>query len=293
MAKLTTTNFEAGEVTDRAATNTKFSAVQTATQTINEENVRSEGIDRRTLSTSRSEPLVYFAYDDRDATAVTSHTGQTGESHVVLSNVAINTGGSPPVVTDGDLVRIHFTAFLKEIDDANYATFGAAGNSAGSRTFNPADAIGIVFFPTWQLSGGGAFVPLTNEASWTASLTAPANILIDNSSNKSDSIAFCSMEGFLLGGDCDARRQVHGCWNYKHTGANITIHQMQLNFRGPMVYQWESGGGGSRAFHAPQWGAGRYASNCLDIPSAPTSAGEFIVVIENAQLSLMIMRGDS
>lgn len=293
MAKLTTTNFEAGELTDKAATNTKFAAVETATQTLNEENVRSEGIDRRNLAANRDEPLVYFAYDDRDATAATTHAGQTGESHVVLSNVAINTGVNQPVVTAGDLVRIHFTAFLKEIDDGPYATYGAAGNNGGPRAGNPADAIGIVFFPTWQLSGGGAFVPLTNEASWTASLTAPANILIDNSSNKSDSIAFCSMEGFLLATDCDARRQVHGCWNYKHTGASITIHQMQLNFRGPMVYEWESGGGGSRVFHAPQWGAGRYAATCMDIPSAPTTPGEFTVVVENAQLSLMIMRGDS
>jgi hypothetical protein len=292
MAKLTTTNFEAGEPTNRTATNTKFSAVQTATQTINEENVRSEAIDRRQLQSPRQEPIVYVAYDDRAPAAATTHAAQTGATHVELSNVAINPVAPQPIVTAGDLVRIHFTAFLHNIDDPDYATYGAAGTAATSGV-NPADAIGVVFFPTWQLSGGGALVPLPNEASWTASLVAPANITIDSSNNKSDSIAFCSMEGAPLGGGCQSLRQVHGCWNYKHTGASITIHGLRLNFRGPMAYRWDPAGAGSRVFHAPVWGTGQYGNLIMDIPGTPTVAGQFVIQISNAQLSLMIMRGDS
>ena len=45
MSTISTTNFEAGETTNRTDANNKFSAVATATGSINEENVRSEGID--------------------------------------------------------------------------------------------------------------------------------------------------------------------------------------------------------------------------------------------------------
>ena len=294
MAKLTTTNVDAGDTTGAVATNNAFIAVETATAAgaVNEDNVRSEGIDRRTLASfasGRREPIVFVEYDDRDNAAATTHASQTGVGHIVLTNVALDMTAAPVTVTAGDLVRIHYTAFLTLIDDGQYATFGAAGNSGGlNRPFNPADAIGIVFFPTWQLSGGGAFTQLTNEADWDAALVAPAGITINNTTAKSDSIAFCSMEGYLDTGDCIAARQVHGCWNYKHTGGDITLHQIQLNFRGPMVYQYT---GGNRVFYAPVWNTGRYEVTCMDIPQSPDTT--FSVTIGNAQLSLMVMRGDS
>ena len=296
MSTISTTNFEAGDTTDRTDANNKFSAVATATGSINEENVRSEGIDRRTLTSvasGRTEPIVFIDYDDRDNTAATTHTLQTGECSVVLSNVALNMTSSPVTVKAGDLIRIHYTAFLTSINDGPYATYGAAGEDGGPRTNNPADAIGVVFFPTWQLSSGGAFSALTNEANWLSSLTAPDGIAINNTTAKSDSIAFCSMEGYL-NSDCFPVRQIHGCWNYKHTGADITLYQIQLNMRGPMVYQYT---GGNRVFYAPSWGAGRYARTCMNIPSsAPAPAPvitDFTIVVGNAQLSLTVMRGDS
>lgn len=290
MSTISTTNFEAGETTNRTDANNKFSAVATATGSINEENVRSEGIDRRTLATvasGRTEPIVFIDYDDRNNSAATTHAAQTGASSVVLSNVALDMTSSPVTVKAGDLIRIHYTAMLTSINDGAYATFGAAGNDGGSRASNPADAIGVVFFPTWQLSSGGAFSALTNEANWLSSLTAPAGITINNTTAKSDSIAFCSMEG-VLDTNCFPNRQVHGCWNYKHTGADITLYQIQLNMRGPMVYQYT---GGNRVFYAPTWNALRYEVTCMDIPASP--ATNFSIVVGNAQLSLTVMRGDS
>jgi hypothetical protein len=297
MSTISTTNFEAGDTTDRTDANNKFSAVATATGSINEENVRSEGIDRRTLTSvasGRTEPIVFIDYDDRDNSAATTHAAQTGEASVVLSNVALDMTSSPVTVTDGDLIRIHYTAFLTSINDGPYATYGAAGEDHGGATAsNPADAIGVVFFPTWQLSSGGAFSALTNEANWLSSLTAPDGIAINNTTAKSDSIAFCSMEGYL-NTDCFPVRQIHGCWNYKHTGADITLYQIQLNMRGPMVYQYT---GGNRVFYAPSWGAGRYARTCMNIPFSAAAPApvitDFTIVVGNAQLSLTVMRGDS
>ena len=67
MSKIINDNFIAGETVSLADTNAKFSDIETATATINEQNVRSEGVDRRTLkahtySTGRMEPLVYMDY---------------------------------------------------------------------------------------------------------------------------------------------------------------------------------------------------------------------------------------
>lgn len=306
MSTISTTNFEAGETTNRTDTNNKFSAVQTATGSINEDNTRSEGVDKRQLaahaySTGRMEPIVYVDYTTNCTSAITSntYTNEDGTDAFYISHgdgLHLNwTGpGVGPdggiVVKAGDLVRIHFDIFLSKINDAGYASNGPAGPATGSRTNNRPDAIGILFFPLWRINGG-AFTQLANEADLDASLTAPASITFNNVANtKVDSVAFCSMEGYL-DTDCYPARTVHGTWNYVHTGADITINEIKLYCRGPMVYQWDAGGGGSRVFHAPVWGAGRYANNYLDIPAA--GGTNFDITLSNGHLGAVIMRGDS
>ncbi len=307
MSTISTTNFEAGDTTDRTDANNKFSAVATATGSINEENVRSEGIDQRQLaphiySTGRMEPVVYADYTTNCISTITSntYTNEDGTDAFYISHgdgLHLNwTGpGVGPdggvIVKEGDLVRIHFDIFLSKIDDAGYATNGPAGPNTTSRVNNRPDAIGILFFPMWRINGGGSFTPLTNEADLDASLTAPASITFNNVANtKVDSVAFCSMEGYL-DTDCFAARTVHGSWNYVHSGADITINEIKLYCRGPMVYQWDAGGGGSRVFHAPVWGTGRYATPYLDIPAGGGS--NFDITLSNGHLGAVIMRGDS
>lgn len=300
MSTISTTNFEAGETTNRTDANTKFTAVATATASINEENVRSEGVDKRQLaahgySGGRMEPVVYIDYETNCAATITSntYTNEDGTDAFYISHggglhidwSALTGGGV--VVKAGDLVRIHFDIFLSKIDDAGYASNGPAGPNTTSRVNNRADAIGILFFPLWKINGG-SFTQLANEADLDASLTAPASINFNNTANtKVDSVAFCSMEGYLQT-DCFAARTVHGTWNYVHTGADITINEIKLYCRGPMVYQWT---GGSRVFHAPVWGTGRYANDYLDIPAAGGS--NFDITLSNGHLGATVMRGDS
>lgn len=300
MSTLTTTNFEAGDTTDVAATNTKFTAVANATAAINEENVRSEGIDRRQLadhdySAGRMEPVVYTDYTTNCISAITSnaYTLKDGTDAFYISHGdglhldwnALDDGGV--VVKAGDLVRIHFDIFLSQINDPGYATNGPAGPLGSGKDNNRADAIGILFFPVWKINGG-AFTQLANEADLDASLVAPASIPFNNTANtKVDSIAFCSMEGYL-DTNCFPARSVHGTWNYIHSGADITINEIKLYCRGPMVYQWT---GGSRVFHAPVWGTGRYGNPYLDIPAS--GIANFSITLSNGHLGSMIMRGDS
>jgi hypothetical protein len=303
MSTISTTNFEAGETTNRTDTNNKFSAVQTATGSINEGNTRSEGIDKRQLaahsySTGRMEPVVWVDYTTNCTSSITSgvYSNQDGTDAFYISHgdgLHLNwTGpGVGPdggvVVKAGDLVRIHFDIFLSQINDPGYASNGPAGPTGAGRVNNRPDGIGILFFPLWKINGG-SFTQLANEADLDASLTAPASISFNNTANtKVDSVAFCSMEGYLQT-NCFPARTVHGTWNYIHTGADITINEIKLYCRGPMVYQWT---GGSRVFHAPVWGTGRYANGYLDIPAA--GGTNFNISLSNGHLGAVIMRGDS
>tara|TARA_R110002051_G_scaffold324613_1_gene422693 strand:+ start:765 stop:1673 length:909 start_codon:yes stop_codon:yes gene_type:complete len=302
MSTITTTNFEAGDTADRAATNTKFSSVQTATATINEENVRSEGIDKRQLathaySTGRMEPLVHIDTANNLNSGViedTVYSGQNGTQKfeldgdpggaahppLVLSLTGL-TGGHLAIAT-GDLIRIHYTIYLKSHSDGEFASCGQ--NIAGSPG-NPADGVGLVIFPTWKLTGGGAHEMFPNEVNLINNFGPGAGVTVNNTTSKADSISFVSMEGAAdaadNGGDCV--RMVHGSWNYVADQA-YTVYELKLYGRGPMVYQ------GDRQLYVPTWGAGRYAPAYMRIPFAGTT---FNFTMSNGQLSIMVMRGDS
>ena len=293
MSTVNSTNEVPGDVTNAVSVNTKFTNVNTASGAINEENVRSEGVDRRNLAGASDVPLAAVEYTTNSISTVpagTVYAAQTGVNFFPITHgdgLLIDMNAAPVTIKDGDLVRIHFNIFLNSIDDAQYGTYGPAGPTSAGRAENPPDAIGMLFFPMWKINGGGAFTVLPNEADFNSVIVAPAGIRINNTTDKSDSVAFVSMEGYVDAGNCVAARNVHGSWNYIHTGADVTVEEIQLHGRGPMVYQYD---GVSREFHAPVWGAGRYAANFLDIPAA---GANFDVTLSNGQVGFMVLRGDS
>lgn len=302
MSTLTTTSFIAGEATDVAATNTKFAAVATATATINEENVRSEGIDKRQLaahaySTGRMEPLVYIDTANNLNSGVIEDTVYSGQNGTQKFELDGDPGGlnHPPLVLSltglagghlaiatGDLIRIHYTIYLKSHSDGPFAS---CGDDHVSSPGNPADGIGLVVFPTWKLTGGGAHQMLPNEVNLINNFGPGAGVTVNNTTSKADSISFISMEGAAdsatTGGDCV--RMVHGSWNYVADQA-YTVYELKLYGRGPMVYQ------GDRQLYVPTWGAGRYHPNYMRIPWAGST---FNFTMSNGQISIMVMRGDS
>ena len=299
MSTISTTNFEAGETTDRAATNTKFSAVATATASINEDNVRSEGVDKRQLaahaySTGRMEPLVHIDVANNlnsGAIVDTTYPGQNGTQKFELDGLVPNpalvlslTGlaGGHLAIATGDLIRIHYTIYLKSHSDGEYASCGQNISGNGG---NPADGIGLVIFPTWKLTGGGAHEMLPNEVNLFNDFGPAAGVTFNNTTAKTDSISFISMEGAAdaaaKGGDCV--RMVHGSWNYIADQA-YTVYELKLYGRGPMVYQ------GDRQLYVPTWGADRYHPDYMRIPFAGAT---FDFTMSNGQLSIMVMRGDS
>lgn len=299
MAKITTTNFEAGEVTDRAATNTKFSAVQTATQTINEENVRSEGIDKRQLaahahSSGRMEPIVHFDVANNlnsGAIVPSTYPPQNGSQEFELNggvnpDLVIDFTGLPPghlAIASGDLIRIHYSIYLASQSDGN---FFSAGDEDAAKDGNPADGIGLVVFPTWKLTGGGAHQVLPNELDLMNNYGPGAGQTFNNTNARTESMSFISMEGTHPGGSrtgVACERLVHGTWNHVATQA-YTVFELRLYGRGPMVYQ------GDRELYAPTWGADRYHPDYMRIPWAGST---FDFTMSNGQLGIIVMRGDS
>lgn len=298
MSTISTTNFEAGETTNRTDANNKFSAVATATGSINEENVRSEGIDTRQLAThayslGRMEPLVYLsATDNLNSGAIvdTTYSAQNGTQKFELNGganpdlVMSFTGlpGNHLAIASGDLIRIHYTIYLKKHSDSAFASCGDNSVGAGKEG-NPADGIGLVIFPTWKLTNAGTHEMLPNEVNLVNNFGPSAGVTFNNTNAKTDSISFVSMEGESDSGDALTDRMVHGSWSHIATQA-YTVHELRLYGRGPMVYQ------GDRQLYVPTWGADRYASGLMEIPYSGTT---FDFTMSNGQLSIMVMRGNS
>ena len=306
MSTITTTNFEAGDTTDRAATNTKFSTVQTATGSINEENVRSEGIDKRQFAphysdlTGRMEPLVYIDTTNNlnsGAIVDTTYANKTGQAKFELNgganpDLVISFTGLPGghlAIASGDLIRIHYSIYLSQHDDDEYTSPGKAHAAAAG---NPADGIGLVIFPTWKLTGGGAHEMLPNEVNLINNFGPSAGVTFDNNTAKTDSISFISMEGGSLTSVAHyhhCERMVHGTWNHIATQA-YTVYELRLYGRGPMVYQAGVAAGNPRQLYVPAWGADRYKAAIMNIPAA---GADFDFTLSNGQLGIMVMRGES
>jgi len=299
MSKIINDNFIAGETVSLADTNAKFSDIETATATINEQNVRSEGVDRRTLkahaySTGRMEPLVYMDYFSNGVgTSAGAYNGQDGQAAFPLLNgsptemdwTALAGGGV--TLTAGDIIRIHFGVFLTKHDDVGYDPAGASTTSSA----NLSDAIGVVFFPMWDIGAGWATV--TNQVNLNNTVTAPHSFTIDGSTNRTDGVAWVSLEGWSDVNFMYPARMVHGMLCYQHTGADITIEKLRIHGRGPVVYQ---NTGAVRSIHVPVWGAGRYdnigATKGMAIPTNPGDSS-FDIYVAAFQMSATVLRGDS
>ena len=294
MSKVINNNFTPGAVISRTDANAKFTDIQTATGSINEENVRSEGVDRRTLAThayssGRMEPLVYMDYFSNGvASSPGAYNNQDGTAAFPLLNGSpteldwTSVTGGGVTMTAGDLLRIHFTVFFTKHDDPGFEPAGPAS----SDPYNQSQSVGLVFFPVWDIGSG--YSQITNQVDLTNTVTAPYSFTIDGSTNRTDGLAWVSLEGVSSGGFMFTNRQVHGMLCYKHTGADIKIEKLKIYGRGPVVYEKI---GANRAIHVPQWGIDLYANTCLDIPT--TGATEFDIYIAAYQMSATILRGTS
>jgi len=264
----------AGEIISKSAVNTKFSDVATATGTLDANNVRSEGVDRRTLGAARTEPIVKFDYVDNGSGAAPVYSGQTGQGKFEIVNLLLNWTSAPVEMKIGDLLRINFTIRLETHNDPNYlANFVAADSS---------DSVGIIFYPVWDIGSG--WEVLTDQAAVNATHGGPTYIPINDTNLRTDSVAWCSLEG-VHGTPITVDRTVHGSCYILNAGSIKNIRQIRINGRGPVAFHERAG---AASIEINDWTVNPYA-----VPFGFNAAQPMSFTIGYGQLSAIIMRGDS
>lgn len=243
-----------------ADVNAKFSAITTATTTINDGNVRSEGIDIR--QTSLTNPIlkdakyVYNKWDNGTTNTFTLGTGGGGDVKdnmpfqraAVRLNYSIGTGTSrivypdnaPLVLEQGDLLRVHYGFVLHQIElDAVSAVF----------PIDPAapDREAIIFFPVyWDTpsttpNNTGNMKVFPNRIEWWDNRNnspteipqsdPPSSAVLAAERLLDDGICVHELgaEEIVIGQHDKPMRRLHGCLNYIHESATpLTIYQIQI-----------------------------------------------------------------
>lgn len=282
MSSISNTNVgPAGQVITSSEVNTKFTDVATATGAINGDNVRSGGVDRRTLAPSRAEPLAHLSYTENGPTTQ-GYLNQTGESVFQVNHGTDLLLAPNFTLKDGDLVRINFTIRMGSHDRNEYYPY--------LDTTDPSMSIGLLFFPVWKTDGGGWSV-LPGQTLLNQNVTAPAFIGFDNGNLRTDSAAWLSLEGIDAAvGLKDCRNVAHGAFYYKHTGADMVVDEIRLNGRGPVAYEYDTGTT-QKVIRIPDWNAAPYNVNHW---SHHWVTGDVLdIYLQRGQLSFKVLRGDS
>lgn len=255
--------------------NTKFSAIATATATLNQENVRSEGIDIRQLSSPS--PIMkeaIYAYNEMNGLYYDFFlgTGAGGNWKPAIPRPAYHlsygTAGaasdlfygdaSPLVLEKGDLLRYHYSFNLYEIDlDSITANWPVSAS---------VDRLGMIFFPIlWSTPtttpnniGNASVFP--NRIDWysmdfnnptSIPQTDPPSAGAAGEKLLDDGICFHEL-GAETPTNKSSRpiRRLHGCLNYIHESATpLTIYQLGVATTPIVLFQhYTAPGFDTRAF---------------------------------------------
>lgn len=268
MSKILTTNvapIPPASPTNVVATdvNAKFSAISTATATINKENVRSEGIDIRQLPTTspimRDARYAYNKWDNGTTNTFTIGTGAGGSLQDNTANgragYALNWGiGANSkvswdvapylVLNKGDLLRIHYSA-----------------NMYGVKINGPSPAFPIttndtsncmIFFPVyWDVAAprnsDNMKVFPGRAVWWDYGIVDPISIPQTDppsaSSNSEERLlddGICvydlAAEELIVNQETKAIRRLHGCLNYVHQDLTpLVIREIGIATTGVMT----------------------------------------------------------
>jgi len=272
----------AGQVISATEVDAKFTDVAVASTTVDGQNIRSEGVDRRTLDSNRTEPISYMDYTSNNNGAFPfPYLGQDGRVPFEVdhdNDLFLDWSASQVTLKDGDLLRINFTVYFDSHTKNTYRAF--AGSTAS-------DSVGIIFYPVWDIGAGWSVLP--DQLDVDATLAAPpaSGIIgaINSTTQRSDSMAWVSLEGVNATTRRDTLNSVHGAAYILHSGASVIISGIRINCRGPIAYH-ESGG--LPMFEAPDWSNDPYI-----VPYGSGLGMPIDLHIGSGQLSAIIMRGDS
>jgi len=263
MSKVNTTNVSKAPPATQSSVlaadvNSKFSAIATATTTVNNENIRSEGIDIRQISTTS--PIVnraVYAYNKWDDGTTNSYTIGTGAGGSIKTNmggraaVLMNHGigatarlyfgnSTPLVLNQGDILRFHYSFNLHDI------VLNGINAAFPIDSVNP-DRDAIIFFPVYHDTPSTTPNNMANAKIfpnrvvwWDSDHTIPISIpqtdppsASNNNAEKllDDGIVVHDMaaENITLNVSTRPMRRLHGCLNYVHESATpLTIYQLSV-----------------------------------------------------------------
>lgn len=278
MSTISNDNVGVGATTAVANVNGKFSDVATATAAgaINEDNLRTEAVDRRNITSHST--LVASAYvDNQNGSTIGSllYTGKTGANDYQVdhdgtsaSSNGLEIDWSPVDLVANDLLRIHYTIHLEKANPAGSTGWGSFNPSPGTLAC-------LVAFPVWQVvGGGGTYTNLPGNADFTQALSSGSVIHFEETGStwRTKGFAVYGIDGRADGSLEVYERTMHGCFNYVHTGATVSIDKIRINARGFLAYGadasgrflgWSSGANTYGSDTGHDWGRGQLAAMIL------------------------------
>jgi hypothetical protein len=295
-----------GTVTSGADMDAKFDNARQASLTLNEKNVRSEGIDRRNLEgysypSGRVEPVVYMDKvdnnDRQSGSGLVTYAAKDGRTPFTLSagtdDLLLDWTGLPGggvTMQQNDLLRINYNIVLYNHNlghtDAAHSYWPGIDTTFGTTAgvFN-ATGFCALFYPVWETSTTTGFEPLPGRASaLNSTFGAPATINIGYEKN-TDGCLLLSMEGILNGGITLCNRSGMVSAYYVHTSVTpMTIKKIRLNARMPVMVH--SSSGTNREILMGDW-------TILDYAAGQAFAANFTFNLERGSLGAIVMRGDA
>ncbi len=253
MARIINENIGApGVVTTAASANTKFTDVATATGSINQDNIRSQGVGRQNISDTGL--LQRFVSINNGTTArpwVISSDGSVGVEILSGANRAeINFGASGITLVAGDVLRLHFTV--------DFQTHNLTGAAAAYENPDVETSPVMIVFPMWDLVSNANLPANYSVFDYRASLHATrainGEIIIENYDGAQANYMTdgCALFSYQNAPTKSPRQVSHAMLTYKRAAGapNLTVYRIGLWLRGNMLYQYNNALN-SRVFKCP------------------------------------------
>jgi hypothetical protein len=247
MSKVSNDSFQTkyNKTITAADVNAKFSDVATASSTIDEQNVRNEGIDRRNLGETPN--LLHADIGGNEminATSTYTFDSIAGSGNPSLVRLNQTSGGGTSAIdfgqvitlqgigTGGDLLRLHYSFLLEELGGASDPLDGSVPYR-GNRSC-------IILFPAYSTDGANWFT-FPNRTNWFAfnsSGVSPTEVgpKRDNGTGQEDKYEMPRNDGnttAALGANFDDGLVVMDLASFNGTGRVGAKYHGCLNFRPP------------------------------------------------------------
>ena len=260
MSKVSNTNVIVGDTVSTSEVDAKFSDVNTATSSINAENVSYQGVDHMNLKSNYL--VVKSGYVDNgvtDATAAMPYSvvknGSAGSGAQPLSHLgstASSTGllldfrADPLVLKDGDLLRVWHACHLYKHEWGNFlyiktGAYGIENLCAATYPMLSYDSNLSTpnFLPFPGISGG--WMDNTDSGAEKIEIQQPDYSGSDN--YRSYGVALYPLHGTKIGTTEMRVRYTGGSTlNYQHQGSDITIYGIRVFLYAALHYKMQSSG---------------------------------------------------